>query len=462
MPTLTWIELCLSTAVLLVLGAYVTSIVLHRLRVSSLLSAARASKKAAIQRDVALLAELQQKHSKEIENVDSWLVKHSTTKSSGAPRTPRRSTSNESNPASGSWSAVDLAAAVQQGKLSAVGTLLSFARRAFRAHTDYNCITETMLAAAYAQTVEIDALPAARRRAMSLCGVPVSLKDTLFYEGVDATNGLAALVGQPATEHALIVRLMMQAGAVPFVKSNIPQTLMSFECVNPLHGRSVNPYNKQYTCGGSSGGEGVLLATQSSALGIGTDIGGSIRIPSHFCGIFGLKPTARRFSSYGFRKSPAAAGQQNILACGGPMGRSVDDLAAVARLWLQPEAVLSVDPSCAPVLPFREAEFNDQRPMKVCISSSIIRWVCIWFDLAVACVFASRLVFYRSMTSWFRRRLVSAPWPRLALVCSAMDTHWSIFVRDPSANSCICSTLSSRPTAVSHCSSKCCWKKWSR
>lgn len=85
------------------------------------------------------------------------------------------------------------------------------------------------------------------------------------------------------------------------VKTNVPQTMLSFECNNPLWGRTTNPYNPGYTCGGSSGGEGAILAMDGSALGIGSDIAGSLRIPTAYCGIYSLMPSFPRVSISGCR-----------------------------------------------------------------------------------------------------------------------------------------------------------------
>lgn len=87
-----------------------------------------------------------------------------------------------------------------------------------------------------------------------------------------------------------MVRLVREAGGIPFVKTNVPQVLMFWECVNPTWGRTLNPYSAAHTSGGSSGGEAALLAMDGSALGWGNDIGGSLRIPASFCGIYSLKP----------------------------------------------------------------------------------------------------------------------------------------------------------------------------
>jgi Asp-tRNA(Asn)/Glu-tRNA(Gln) amidotransferase A subunit family amidase len=85
------------------------------------------------------------------------------------------------------------------------------------------------------------------------------------------------------------------------VKTNLSQTLLFFECVNPMWGRTLNPFSRQHTCGGSTGGEAALLALDGSALGWGTDVGGSMRIPPAYCGVYALKPSHGRISLAGAR-----------------------------------------------------------------------------------------------------------------------------------------------------------------
>lgn len=96
-----------------------------------------------------------------------------------------------------------------------------------------------------------------------------------------------------------LVTQFLAAGAIPFVKTNIPQTMFAFECSNPVWGRTTNPHNDKYTSGGSTGGEGALLAMDGSVIGIGSDIGGSLRIPAAYCGIYSLKPATGRISFAG-------------------------------------------------------------------------------------------------------------------------------------------------------------------
>lgn len=144
-----------------------------------------------------------------------------------------------------------------------------------------------------------------------------------------------------------IVATLRAAGAIIIAKTNVPQTLLAFESCNPLWGRTCNPWSAAHTAGGSSGGEGAVLAVDGAALGVGTDVGGSIRIPSGYCGIYGLKPGQGRvsydgaigtsvlshvslgFSSWRLGPNP---GFEAVRATAGPMGRSVADLERMARV----------------------------------------------------------------------------------------------------------------------------------
>ena len=95
-------------------------------------------------------------------------------------------------------------------------------------------------------------------------------------------------------KHSLSKQVLKQQGAVPFVKTNVPQTMISWDTSNPIFGATTNPHKPGRGVGGSSGGEAALVADGGSVIGVGGDIGGSIRIPTHMCGIFGFKPTAHR------------------------------------------------------------------------------------------------------------------------------------------------------------------------
>ncbi|OHW98182.1 acetamidase protein [Colletotrichum incanum] len=128
-----------------------------------------------------------------------------------------------------------------------------------------------------------------------LHGIPVTLKDQFNVQGCDSTLGYVGRSFKPAEDDAVVVKIMRSLGAVIIAKSNLPQSIMWCETENPLWGLTTNPWNEKYTPGGSTGGEAALLACQATVLGWGTDIGGSIRIPSHMMGLYGFKPSVSRF-----------------------------------------------------------------------------------------------------------------------------------------------------------------------
>lgn len=106
--------------------------------------------------------------------------------------------------------------------------------------------------------------------------------------------GYVAWLGKTETRDSTLVEILRKAGAIVYVKTNIPQTLMVGETVNNIFGRTVNPYNRNLSCGGSSGGEGALIGLRGSVIGVGTDIGGSIRMPSAFNHLYGIRPSHGR------------------------------------------------------------------------------------------------------------------------------------------------------------------------
>jgi Asp-tRNA(Asn)/Glu-tRNA(Gln) amidotransferase A subunit family amidase len=156
------------------------------------------------------------------------------------------------------------------------------------------------------------------------------VKDTFCVEGVDTSIGLSALAFKPARKNADLVDLLQSLGAIIIAKTNIPQTLATLDSCNHLFGRTLNPLNRQWTAGGSTGGEGALLAMKGSMVGFGTDIGGSIRIPAMCQGLYGFKPSDGRVP-YGGQEGGQIEGKGRISLqpVAGPLARSVSDIAAV-------------------------------------------------------------------------------------------------------------------------------------
>lgn len=167
----------------------------------------------------------------------------------------------------------------------------------------------------------------------SLHGVPISLKDTFRVKGYDASLGVASLAFDPAKENSLLVDILLEAGAVLYVKTNVPQTLMALDSVNNLFGRTMNPINRRVTAGGSSGGEGALVAMRGSLLGIGTDTGGSIRVPAMCNGLYGLKPSVGRvpFVGQASMQLPGTS-KLTLAASAGPIAGSLRDCELLMRV----------------------------------------------------------------------------------------------------------------------------------
>ena len=165
-----------------------------------------------------------------------------------------------------------------------------------------------------------------------LHGLPMSVKDTFDIKGVDSTTGLAALAFKPAKENAPLVDLLESLGAIIIAKTNVPQTLGALDSANYLFGRTLNPINYRLTAGGSTGGEGALIAMRGSMIGIGTDIGGSIRVPAMCNGLYGFKPSHGRVP-YGGQESGGVPGKQRVglQSVAGPIARSMSDIDVLMR-----------------------------------------------------------------------------------------------------------------------------------
>ncbi|KAI9509118.1 amidase [Russula earlei] len=222
---------------------------------------------------------------------------------------------------------------ISSGAWTASSVLEAYIARAAQVHGLTNCLTEVYFEEAKQDARRLDDEFAETGHLKGpLHGVPMSVKDQFDVKGSDSTIGYTQWANKPAERDAAVVEILRAAGAVVVAKTNVPQTMLAFECCNPLWGRTCNPWSTAHTAGGSSGGEGALLAADGAALGMGTDVGGSIRIPSGYCGIFALKPGQGRVGYAG--SVDPNPGFEAVRAVAGPMGRSVADLERVTRVLL--------------------------------------------------------------------------------------------------------------------------------
>jgi amidase len=158
-------------------------------------------------------------------------------------------------------------------------------------------------------------------------GLPITIKDSIITEGIRSTWGMKAFEHFVAHEDAPTVARLRAAGAIVIGKTNTPEMTMDYDCDNPVFGQTNNPWNKERVPGGSSGGEAAGLAVGMSPLGMGSDYRGSIRVPAHFCGVVGLKPSWGTIPGSGHMPGgPAAPPPLAHMATIGPMARYVDDL----------------------------------------------------------------------------------------------------------------------------------------
>ncbi len=164
-------------------------------------------------------------------------------------------------------------------------------------------------------------------------GLPITIKDSIITEGIRSTWGMKAFEHFVAPEDAPTVARLRAAGAIVIGKTNTPEMTMDYDCDNPVFGQTNNPWSKDRVPGGSSGGEAAALAAGMSPLGMGSDYRGSIRVPAHFCGVVGLKPSWGTIPLSGHMPpSPAAPPPIAHMATLGPMARYVDDLTLAHNL----------------------------------------------------------------------------------------------------------------------------------
>ncbi len=233
---------------------------------------------------------------------------------------------------------VEMASLARSGSVSSLELIEAHLARIENVNPHFNAFTMVLADQARASARRADQ----GLRSGALHGVPVTVKDSFDVAGLPTRLGSYFAPNVPASEDAAVVQRLRRAGAIILGKTNTPEFLGSYETDNYITGRSNNPWNVERTPGGSSGGEAAAIASGCSPGGVGSDGGGSIRVPAHFCGIAGLKPTPGRISLIGHRPSEAATG----IAVAGPMARSVADVRLLFEVLAGYD---SRDPLSAPV-----------------------------------------------------------------------------------------------------------------
>ncbi|KAL1720608.1 amidase signature domain-containing protein [Schizophyllum commune] len=259
---------------------------------------------------------------------------------------------------------------VHSGKWTARAVAEAFCKRAAVAQQLVNCLTEICFEDALKRADELDAIFKETGTPVGpLHGLPVSLKDCFKVKGLDTTVGYIAWCNEPMEEESLLTSILRETGAVIYCKTNVPTAMMIAETYNNVWNRTLNPYNRRLSPGGSSGGEAALLAMKGSPLGVGTDIGGSIRIPGTCAGLYTLRPSLGRFPTLGARSG--MAGQEAIHSVNGPMSRSLSALSTFASAVVSTQPWLR-DPKSLPI-PWRPATLPAQLCFGLIADDGVVR-----------------------------------------------------------------------------------------
>jgi|KBSMisStaDraftv2_1062788.scaffolds.fasta_scaffold16160_2 Asp-tRNA(Asn)/Glu-tRNA(Gln) amidotransferase A subunit family amidase len=241
-------------------------------------------------------------------------------------------------------SAVSMAEQIRRGELSPVELLEAHLARIDELNPRLNAFVQVDFEPARREARLAEAAVRNREKLGPLHGVPLSIKSSLQVAGLPWEAGTKLRAGTVAERDAPLVTRLRQAGAIILGVTNAPELLMAWETDNLLYGRTNNPWDPSRTPGGSSGGEAAAIASGMSAGGVGSDGGGSIRVPAHFSGICGSKPTPGRIPATGH--FPESVGPFALLGVVGPMARNVGDLKLLFEVLQGPD---DGDPSAAPV-----------------------------------------------------------------------------------------------------------------
>ena len=245
---------------------------------------------------------------------------------------------------------------MRAGKLSVCDLAEAHIRQIERLNPQLNAFADFDAERVRAEAMRLDA--AAEQRG-PLHGLPVTVKSSIATAGFRCEIGSLLRKDDVPTEDAVVVARLRAAGALILGTTNCPEFLMAYETANLLHGRVCNPWDLERSPGGSSGGESAAIAAGMSAGGLGSDSGGSVRVPAHFTGICSLKPTPGRIPGRGHL--PPCTGPFAILGAIGPMARTINDVSLFFRVLSGHDPI---DPVSSPV-PYRERSLNELRTQRI-------------------------------------------------------------------------------------------------
>lgn len=261
---------------------------------------------------------------------------------------------------------------IKSRKWSAYEVTYAFCHRASIAQQLSNCLSEVFFEEGLQQAIELDKYQQEHDDVVGpLHGLPISLKDNINIKGQATTIGIVNFCFNPAKfeEDASLVKLFRKLGAVFYVKTNVPVAMMMPETTNHIYGNTTNPLNRNLSAGGSSGGEVALISLHGSPLGVGSDIGGSLRIPASFTNLYTIKPTFGRFPTYGTRSG--LPGLESVNSVNGPLTDSLETLEFYCKTIIGNEPWL-YDPKVNEI-PWRSIKLPSQLNFAILIDDLQVR-----------------------------------------------------------------------------------------
>jgi amidase len=245
--------------------------------------------------------------------------------------------------------AVEIAKLIKKKELTAVEAVTAFFKRAVIAHQFTDCLLEIVYEEGLERAKYLDDLYEKTGKLIGpLHGVPISLKEHYDFEGHVTHAAFVSNIENVSPKYATTSQILYDLGAVFYVRTNQPQSLMHLDSLNSISARCKNAYNTSASPGGSSSGEGALIGMRGSPLGVGSDIGGSIRAPAAFNGIWGLKPSTKRISVKGAVSSHESTVPELVPASLGPMANSPEDLEFFMEAYLSKQP-WEYDQHCVPI-----------------------------------------------------------------------------------------------------------------
>lgn len=260
---------------------------------------------------------------------------------------------------------MEISELISKGILSSLKVTTAFAHRAMLAHQILSCCSEIFIDKAFERAKYLDNIFEKTGKTVGILhGIPISLKDQVDLIGIPSSIGYVSLANEKKTKNSLLADKLLELGAVFYVKTCVPMAMMAAETESNLYPYNFSGVNINLSSGGSSGGEGSLIAAGGSRIGFGTDIGGSIRIPATYNGIFAIKPSVGRISY--LRVSNSYKSQECIPSVIGPLSKTLEEIEFLMKIIINTKCWI-YDPK---VLSFNWREFKIPDKVKIGI----------WFD----------------------------------------------------------------------------------